>query len=128
MGKYFILSYREIPKPPPSPTPTSNPEYTPGKKLTDKQKRQIKRVSNIFTVHIKLKLSTSDSIWFVSEYFDLSFKIRKNRLFMIKSQIHEYIARVFKMSYYIFQIICRGKMSLILIYQFNSYFKDINLP
>ena len=104
MGEIF---YSLLEQNTPPTTPTSNPEYTPGKKLTDKQKRQIKRLSNIFTVHIKLKLSTSECIWFVSEYFDLSFKIRKNRLFMIKyseSQIYEYIARVFIMPYYIFKI------------------------
>ena len=48
-GEIFYSLLEGNTKAPPLPTPTSNPEYTPGKKLTDKQKRQIKRVSNIFT-------------------------------------------------------------------------------
>ena len=32
------------------------------------------------------------------------------------------------MSYYIFKIKCRGKMSSILIHQLHSYFRAINIP
>ena len=45
-----------------------------------------------------------------------------------KSQIYDYIAIVFIMSYYIFKIKCHWEMSLILIYQLYSYFRAINLP
>ena len=50
------------------------------------------------------------------------------RVYYSEFQIYEYIPRVFLISYYIFKIKCRGKLSLMLIYQLHSYFRAINLP
>ena len=79
---------------------------------------------------VKMRAIQHVYVLIISKQFQTSKPILKHLNFLVYIQwipdiwIH---SQFFKMSYYVFKIKCRGKMSLILINQLHSYFRAVNL-